>query len=88
MDKLGQLATNLVVVVKDGANGAYYQADGTVHHMPAVKVEPVVNATGAGDSFNAGVIAALLKGQHLDEAVANGCRVAAAKLKAQDMPAL
>jgi sugar/nucleoside kinase (ribokinase family) len=77
---LWQKAPGLVAVVKDGANGAYYFADNDVRHVAASPVTKVVNATGAGDTFNAGLIAALAKGQNLAEAVAYGCAVAAKKI--------
>jgi len=45
-----------VVVVKDGANGAWLGYGGEVHHSPAIDVGPVLDTTGAGDSFNAGFL--------------------------------
>jgi sugar/nucleoside kinase (ribokinase family) len=81
-------APGLTTVVKDGTNGAYYFADGSVQHVPALKVEKVLNATGAGDSFNAGVIAALNAEKTLADAITYGCQVAAAKIKAEAPPLL
>jgi sugar/nucleoside kinase (ribokinase family) len=88
LHKLQRLAPHLVTVVKDGANGAFFLQDTSVHHIEAQKVDSVVNATGAGDSFNAGVIAALQKSYALPSAIAYGCRVAAAKIKAEELPAV
>jgi len=88
MSKLQKLAPNLTVVVKDGARGAFYWANNSTHNVEANKVDTVVNATGAGDSFNAGVITALLSERVLPEAIAYGCKVAAAKITAADIPAL
>lgn len=85
---LNKQAPNLVVVVKDSDNGAYYFADGSVRHVEAVKVGKVRNVTGAGDSFNAGVITALVKGKSLDSAIAYGCRVSAAKITSEAVPLL
>lgn len=45
-----------VVVVKDGANGAWLGYEGEVHHLPAIDAGPVLDTTGAGDSFNAGFL--------------------------------
>lgn len=45
-----------VVVVKDGANGAWLGHGGEVRHIPAIDAGPVVDTTGAGDSFNAGFL--------------------------------
>ncbi|MCK2218089.1 sugar kinase [Actinomadura sp. ATCC 31491] len=54
------------VVVKDGAAGALAWRDGTLTRVPAVPLEPV-DTVGAGDSFNAGLIAARLRGLGLRE---------------------
>jgi sugar/nucleoside kinase (ribokinase family) len=81
-------APDLTVVVKDGANGAFYWANGVTQHVKSEKVETIVNATGAGDSFNTGVIAAQLGGRPLAEAVAYGCKVAAAKIMGKRLPTL
>jgi sugar/nucleoside kinase (ribokinase family) len=56
------------VVVKDGADGALACAGGELLRVGAVPVEPV-DAVGAGDSFDAGFIAALLDGTPLPEAL-------------------
>jgi sugar/nucleoside kinase (ribokinase family) len=54
------------VVVKLGAAGALAATpDGTVVHATAPRVDPV-DTTGAGDSFNAGFLAAWLEGQPLE----------------------
>jgi sugar/nucleoside kinase (ribokinase family) len=48
-----------LVVVKDGANGAYAMCDGEILHAPAITVK-VVDTTGAGDAFVAGFVRAWL----------------------------
>ncbi len=85
---LHEQAPQLTTVVKDGKNGAFFLSNDSVQHAEAEKVDNVVNATGAGDSFNAGVMAALLRQFTLEEAVAYGCRVAAAKISAHPIPSL
>jgi len=80
---LQELSPGLTVVVKDGPHGAFYWIDGAVRHLEVAKIDAITNATGAGDSFNAGVIMAVLKGTALPTAVAYGHEVAAAKLQAQ-----
>lgn len=60
------------VIVKLGAQGAYYRSatqEGTVAGVP---VAHVVDTVGAGDGFGLGVISALLEGQTLEQAVARG----------------
>ncbi|WP_054313584.1 carbohydrate kinase family protein [Mesorhizobium sp. 1M-11] len=56
------------VVIKCGANGAIAIHDGRRHAVPAPKVE-VVDTTGAGDSFNAGLIYGVLRGAPFEEAL-------------------
>jgi sugar/nucleoside kinase (ribokinase family) len=55
-----------LVVVKDGANGAYAWQAGTRLHAPTLPVQPL-DTTGAGDCFNAGFIKAWLDGLSLEE---------------------
>ena len=45
-----------VVVIKDGANGAWLGSEGSITHIPAIHVGPAVDTTGAGDCFNAGFL--------------------------------
>jgi sugar/nucleoside kinase (ribokinase family) len=72
------------VVVKLGASGALC-ADGSRSHRilpPAGLAGPVVDATGAGDCFNAGLIAGLLRGLDLPAAAGLGCAVGSASTRA------
>jgi sugar/nucleoside kinase (ribokinase family) len=59
----------LTVVVKMGADGALVVRGDEALRLPADPVE-VVDATGAGDSFNAGFIFGVLDGRPLDQALA------------------
>jgi ribokinase len=60
------------VVVKLGAEGALAVAGGETERVAAKAVAPV-DSTGAGDSFDAGFLAARLTGAGLREALALGC---------------
>lgn len=61
-----------VVAVKCGADGALAgEPDGTITRVPAIAVDPV-DTTGAGDSFDAGFLAAWLAGRPLRECLAMG----------------
>lgn len=73
------------VVVKDGANGAYGLVEGKVVHVPAHDVKPS-NTVGAGDAFNAGVIAAVRDGNDLEAAMRFGCATAALKISRPGLP--
>jgi sugar/nucleoside kinase (ribokinase family) len=54
-----------LVIVKCGADGAYAQAGRQTWYSPALKVN-VLDTTGAGDSFNAGFLAAQLRGEPIE----------------------
>lgn len=56
------------VVIKRGANGAIASHEGRRYAVPAPKVQ-VVDTTGAGDSFNAGLIYGVLRGAPFEEAL-------------------
>jgi sugar/nucleoside kinase (ribokinase family) len=69
------------LVVKLGERGALC-ADGTRHYLVQPPPVTVTDTTGAGDCFNAGVIAGLLAGDDLPSAVALGCAVGTASTRA------
>jgi sugar/nucleoside kinase (ribokinase family) len=60
------------IVVKRGGNGAILVADG-VRYQATLSATQVVDTTGAGDCFNAGLIAALLAGRGPADALALAC---------------
>lgn len=66
------LASGGLIVVKRGNRGAIAYRDGAAAEHPAFRVEPV-DATGAGDSFNAGFIAATLADEPMRSRLALGC---------------
>jgi sugar/nucleoside kinase (ribokinase family) len=72
------------VVVKLGSRGALAADDGLWHQagLPAALGPGFVDAIGAGDCFNAGVIAGLLRGLDLAAAMALGCAVGSASTRA------
>jgi sugar/nucleoside kinase (ribokinase family) len=69
------------LVVKLGERGALC-ADGARRYLAEPPPVTVSDTTGAGDCFNAGVIAGLLGGLDLPAAVALGCAVGAASTRA------
>ena len=74
-------AAGPALVVKLGERGALC-TDGTRRYLAEPPPVKVTDATGAGDCFNAGVIAGLLGGLDLPAAVALGCAVGAASTRA------
>jgi ribokinase len=63
-------------IITLGEAGALYHASGRSELVPAFKVAPVVETTGAGDAFNGGFAAALARGMAPIAAVRFGCAVA------------
>ena len=72
---LSQMAKNAFVVAKCGPDGArLWSAHGQLHQ--AADPVQVVDTIGAGDSFNAGFLSALVYGQEPQQALQWGVRVA------------
>ena len=69
-------ATGTRLIVKLGERGAMC-ADGSARQRVSLPPVLPVNATGAGDCFNAGLIAGLLEGHALAQAAALGCAAGA-----------
>jgi 2-dehydro-3-deoxygluconokinase len=66
-----------LVVVKLGAEGAYYDTDKGCAYVPGFPVAEVVDTVGAGDGFAVGVISALLEGRDVAQAVRRGSWIGA-----------
>jgi sugar/nucleoside kinase (ribokinase family) len=67
-----QFAPILMVVVKDGSNGAFGWNGVEWIHQPAILNENPVDCIGAGDSFNAGFIHRFTKGYSLKQCLEYG----------------
>jgi 2-dehydro-3-deoxygluconokinase len=65
------------VVIKQGGEGCVVSINGRKTIVPAIKVDRIVDATAAGDSFNAGFLAATLRGEEPEDAARLGHRCAA-----------
>jgi 2-dehydro-3-deoxygluconokinase len=65
------------VIVKLGADGAYFRTADAEGFVRAEPVAQVVDTVGAGDGFAVGVISALLEGRSLPQAVVRGNRIGA-----------
>lgn len=64
------------VVVKNGPGEILISENGTISRVSPVAASKVVDTTAAGDSFNAGYIAALLSGKPIDQAVIDAATLA------------
>jgi 2-dehydro-3-deoxygluconokinase len=65
------------VVIKQGGEGCTVSVEGRKTAVPPEKSAKVVDATAAGDSFNAGFLAAHLRGEATEQAARLGHRCAA-----------
>lgn len=64
------------ICITRGENGAVVYDNGSFIHHPGYRVE-VVDTVGAGDSFLAGFVSELLRGEPLTQALAFGCALGA-----------
>lgn len=64
------------VILTLGARGALVKTASLTQHVPAFSAGRVVETTGAGDAFNAGLAVALSEGLDVVEATRFGCAVA------------
>lgn len=69
-----------LIAVKLGARGVYALGSDVDEEIPAVKVDRVVDTTGAGDAFAAGLIAGLVRGYTTRKALLYANAVAALKV--------
>lgn len=76
-------APELSIAVKDGAKQVVYRSAEEAGAVQPPSVETVVDLTGAGDTFNAYLLAALAQGQSLESAVHSGCEHASRKVAGQ-----
>lgn len=64
------------IVVKNSAQPVAFQKDGQRGEVDVDPVTGVVDTTAAGDSFNAGVLASVLRADDLTTGIRQGCRLA------------
>lgn len=75
------------IVVTDGANSVcFYQGNSSgvetdLVNVPKVKLEEIIDTTGAGDSFVAGFIYALMENKPIRECIEVGCEISAKVIK-------
>jgi 2-dehydro-3-deoxygluconokinase len=69
------------IVVKNGPNSALVSAGGKQEHIPVPEVVVPIDTTAAGDSFNAGYMAARLSGESPGAAAAAAHKLAGEKIR-------
>jgi 2-dehydro-3-deoxygluconokinase len=69
------------IVVKNGPNSALVAVSGQQEHVPVPEVVEAIDTTAAGDSFNAGYLAARLTGESPASAALAGHTLAAQKVR-------
>lgn len=69
------------LVVTSGKDGSTLYADGAIWHIGVIPVNKVVDPTGAGDAYRAGILHALAGGKNLVEACRQGAAMAAVAIK-------
>jgi ketohexokinase len=79
---LKNLKSDTIVICPWGDQGAAGKSgiNGPVINVPACIPKNVMDTIGAGDTFNATIIAALTEGQNLKQALTSGCKVAGTKV--------
>ncbi len=69
-DAIEALSRNVgTLVVTRGEHGAIGRSNGATLCVPATSVSQIVDTTGAGDLFAGGVLAAMMRGQELEQAL-------------------
>jgi 2-dehydro-3-deoxygluconokinase len=72
-----------LVVLKLGADGAYFDGLGSAGYVPSAPVSKVVDTVGAGDGFAVGLLSALLEAKPVLQAVERGAWIGARAVEAR-----
>ncbi len=78
-DFLASLSHDVLITCSWGEQGAWLKHQDVILHSPAFPPGKVVDTLGAGDTFNAGLISALVNGFPAEEALKQACRLAGFK---------
>lgn len=78
-DFLASLDHTALMTCSWGEQGAWLKQHGTISHHPAIPPVRVIDTLGAGDTFNAGLISALINNESAETALEQACRLAGYK---------
>lgn len=87
INKYNDAGKQKIIIVTDGANPVYfYQGnscgiDSGMVEVPRVNADEIIDTTGAGDSFVAGFIHAMMEMKPTRECIEVGCRISAKVIK-------
>lgn len=70
-----------IVIVKDGAKGAFVKEYKSAYAVDGFKVKKVVDTVGAGDGFAVGVISGILEGMSIKDSVRRGNAIGAIQVR-------
>lgn len=76
-DKKGLLSLTKTIITTLGEKGSFISSQSGDVNIPAVKINDIVDPTGAGDAFRAGLIKGLVTGSDIETAAKMGAVVAA-----------
>ncbi|WP_438969949.1 PfkB family carbohydrate kinase [Methylophaga sp.] len=76
---LRSLALTATISCSWGGAGAWLKHQQEIFHSPAFSPEKIIDTLGAGDTFNAGLISALIKKQTPKQALTEACQLAGKK---------
>jgi len=81
IEYFSHLYSNIIITCTWGDQGAWAYSDSEIIYQKACSIDMPVETLGAGDTFNAGLIAALMKKNEISNALSSACKLAANKCK-------
>jgi len=76
VEKYAPFSPEKILVITDGRRGSYCYFENKVYRQKAVRVDNILDTTGAGDAYTAGFIAEYLKSKDIQKAMEEGAKYA------------